>query len=122
MRNSRQRRWSAGGARWAPLILSLVGMFAILSSSAGALETRSVEASFGPDGTSASEFIFPWSLAFDQGSQSLYVASLANRIERFDGGHEPEHNREPFSGSSPAIVEGELAAFSFSQIANQLAV
>ncbi len=31
-------------------------------------------------------------------------------------------NEKPFSGSSAAIVEGELAAFSFSQIANQLAV
>jgi Tol biopolymer transport system component len=96
--------------------------FAILSSSAGALETRSVETSFGPDGTSTSEFSDPWSLAFDQGSQILYVASLANRIERFDGGHEPAHERELFSGSSAAIVEGELAAFSLSQIANQLAV
>lgn len=104
------------------LILSVAGAFAILSSSAGALETRSLENSFGPDGTASSEFFDPWSLAFDQGSHSLYVASLANRIERFDGGHEPAHEREPFSGSSAAIVEGELAAFSFSAIANQLAV
>jgi hypothetical protein len=104
------------------LIVGVAGAFAILSSSAGALETRSVETGFGPDGTSGSEFFDPWSLAFDQGSHSLYVASLANRIEHFDGGHEPAHEREPFSGSSAAIVEGELAAFSLSQIANQLAV
>jgi hypothetical protein len=122
MRNSRPRAAACRRLPLALLTLGLVGAFAILSSPAGAVETRSVEASFGPDGTSASEFIFPWSLAFDQGAQSLYVASLANRIERFDGGHEPEHEREPFSGSSAAIVEGELAAFSFSSIANQLAV
>lgn len=104
------------------VILGLTGAFAILCASAGALETRSVENSFGPDGTSGSEFFYPWSLAFDQGSHSLYVASLADRIERFDGGHEPVHEREPFSGSSAAIVEGELAAFSLSSFANQLAV
>jgi hypothetical protein len=75
---------------------------------ASALQARFLEASFGPDGTSATHFGLPAAVALDQSTGSLYVGQpFGGDIERLNAAHEPE----PFVGIDPAIVEGKLTGF-----------
>lgn len=79
---------------------------------------RSLEEGFGSDGTTASEFAEPRSIAVDTATGTIYVGDLgAGTIEKFDAAHQPE----AFSGTSPQIVEGKLTGFGIA-VASQLAV
>jgi hypothetical protein len=73
---------------------------------ASALESRFLQESFGPDGTSATHFQRPAPLAIDQVTGSLYLGEVqfGQSVEKFNASHEPE----PFSGIAPNIVNGKL--------------
>jgi hypothetical protein len=87
-----------------------------LASTAAGFTSRSLEGSFGPDGTLTSEFAAPWSIAVDGSTGDLYLADLAaGTIEKFNSAHQPEL----FTGTSPQIVEGKLTGFGISN-ASQL--
>ncbi len=98
-----------------------IGAVLVVGSAAPAafgFTTRSLEEGFGPDGTTASEFAEPHSVAVDTSTGTIYVGDLgAGTIAKFDAAHQPE----AFSGTSPQIVEGKLTGFGIA-IASQLAV
>ena len=77
------------------LVLSLgvlVGAFVFSVAPAVAFQTRTLQESFGPDGTSSTEFSYPWSLGVDEssGSGDIYVASLDGQVRKFDSAHAPQ--------------------------------
>jgi hypothetical protein len=95
--------------------VAFIAVFVV--SSAVAFTTRALTGRFGSDGTMASEFATPWSIGTDSSSGDIYVASLGGTIEKFNAAHEPE----PFTGTGPQVVGGELTGFGVS-ITSQIAV
>lgn len=85
-----------------------------------AFQTHQFEARFGVDGTSATHFERPGSLAIDQSTGDIYVGNgfLGGTIERFNAAHEPA----PFVGISPSIVAGKLTGFGDAPFPDQIAV
>ncbi|HTC71940.1 MAG TPA: hypothetical protein VK655_03580, partial [Solirubrobacteraceae bacterium] len=82
------------------------------------METRFLEASFGPDGTAATVFGEPGAVAVDQSTGNLYVGQpFEGDIEKFDAAHEPE----PFMGIDTAVVEGQLTGFGSPPLPGQIA-
>ncbi|MFZ3390476.1 hypothetical protein, partial [Buttiauxella gaviniae] len=89
-------------------LIAMFGGLAFAASPALAFETHLFETSFGPDGTSATRFERPSSLAVDQSTGSIYVGdAVSNTVQRFDLANAPE----PFLGISPNVVEGKLTGF-----------
>ena len=91
----------------------VVGVLVFAAVPAGALVTRSFEGGFGPDGTAASEFANPWSLALDRsaGEGQLYVASLDSFVRRFNAAtHMPEPLPNVGFGLSPVSEQGSQLA------------
>jgi hypothetical protein len=89
-------------------VCAVAGVLAFAVAPAFALETHALEASFGEDGTSASEFDYPLSVGLDQSDGDVYVGSAAGTVAKFDSAHQPL----AFTGVS----------FAYSPPANQLAV
>jgi hypothetical protein len=109
-----------GGARnrgvlLVALVAALGALLAVSAAPAFAFETRLFEEGFGPDGTTTSEFLYPWSLAVDQSTGNLYAGSAEGVVRKFA----PPHSHELFSG---AVPPGDLGGFgNFGQI-HQIAV
>jgi hypothetical protein len=108
-------------------ILAALGLILVFASSALAAETHPFETSFGPDGTSATSFANPESLAVDQTTGDLYVLDQGSgHIARFKPNHEPD----PFTAlGPPAYISGNeltgtpAGSFSFAGgFENQIAV
>jgi hypothetical protein len=97
------------------LVLSLcvlVGAFAFTVVPAIAFQTRTLKESFGPDGTSSTEFSFPWSLGVDEssGNGDIYVASLDGQVAKFDSALVPQSFPGPAFGLSPISEDGDQIA------------
>src|SRR5580692_522661 len=97
------------------LVLSLgvlVGAFVFIVAPAMAFQTRTLKESFGPDGTSSTEFFYPWSLGVDEssGSGAIYVASLSGQVAKFDSAHAPQSFPGPAFGLSPISEDGDQIA------------
>src|ERR1700691_166602 len=75
------------------VVCALVGLIGLSATPALALQTHVFEGSFGPDGTPATEYIYPWSLGLDQSTGDVYVASLEKTVRKFD----PAHKLLPFT-------------------------
>jgi hypothetical protein len=98
-------------------VLVLLAAACLLPSSALAAEARVQIGSFGPDGTSATQFEFPGAVAVDQGTHDIYVADYGNgKVEKFN------ENGTPTNFS--ALASNEIGGFSFfsGEALNQIAV
>ncbi len=90
-------------------VTSAFCLLALAPGIASAVETRSLEASFGPDGTAATHFEHPAAVGIDESTGAVYVADVAaGAIEKFNSEHKPEM----FTGISPNISGNELTGFS----------
>jgi Low-density lipoprotein receptor repeat class B len=67
------------------LVFALLAAACLVPGSALAAETRPQIGSFGPDGTSSSQFEAPGAIAVDQGTHDVYVADYGlGKVEKFD--------------------------------------
>ena len=99
------------------LVLSLgvlVGAFVFIVAPAMAFQTRTLKESFGPDGTSSTEFFYPWSLGVDEssGNGDIYVGSLDGQVRKFDSAHAPQSFPGVTFGLSPINEDGDQIAVS----------
>lgn len=91
-------------------LATALGILALTTAPASAVETRSFEASFGPGGTAATAFGQPAAVGVDQSTGDLYVADVsAGTVQKFNSAHEPSI----FTGVSPNISGSRLTGFSF---------
>lgn len=91
------------------LALALAALLASAAPASAAL-TRSLQSSFGPDGTEATHFEFPAALGVDQSNGDTYVADYAaETVRKFDASHQPL----AFTATNPDIAAGVLGGFSF---------
>jgi hypothetical protein len=90
------------------VVCALVGVVGLTATPVLAFQTHVLEGDLGPDGTSATEYFYPWSLGLDQSTGDVYVASLDNVVRKFDSAHK----LLPFPGVS----------FGYSEQGTQLAV
>jgi hypothetical protein len=82
--------WGSGTSRSLLLALLTALALAFTASPASAAKTHAYETSFGPDGTSSTEFVRPVGVAIDQQSKDVYVADVSNgTIYKFDENHQP---------------------------------
>jgi hypothetical protein len=102
------RRLALAGVVW---LCVLAGGLVFGCVGAWAGETRLLEGSFGPDGTAASVFTQPASVAVDQTSGDVYVEdAAAGTVEKFDSSHTPVE----WGGLASNIEGSRLTGFSFS--------
>ncbi len=93
-------------------LVALAGMLGVLAFAASptwAFESHNLEGGFGPDGTVATHFERPASVAVDQSTGNIYVGDPYpdETVQKFDAADDPE----PFTGISPGIVGGRLTGF-----------
>jgi hypothetical protein len=91
-------------------LAGVLGGLAFGVSPALAFQTRVAEGGFGPDGTAATEFLHPWSLAVDQSTSQLYVASLEGVVRRFSASHTPESLPNVGFALDPVSEQGDQLA------------
>ena len=98
-------------ARFSIALFAALGAFlAIAAPSAIATETHPFISSFGPDGTSATSFSHPASIAVDQQTHDVYVADLGvGAIYRFAEDGSPLN----FTGTAPDISANAITGVSF---------
>jgi len=83
----------------------------VFSAVASGLESRGLQESFGPDGTSNTHFDQAGAIGVDQVTGDIYVADLLDgTVQKFDSGHVPE----AFTGIASNIEGNKLDGFGFS--------
>lgn len=119
---STSSRYKGGrGQRAFRLLFLIVAFLAVAAVPAGAAEMPVHISSFGPDGSSQTNFEEVGPVAVDQGTGDVYVADVdSGEVLKFDAGGQPTD----FGGTAPNVIDNAITGIAFlaEDKENQLAV